>query len=529
MSEKHMGRRLRAADMLSTDHSSNARQILDVVNETYEEVRDRTAATLYAHEHQKVSADLSNEVIESFLQHAGISTRNDDEETVTDLSTDDLKREIAGFLMVKGADIMDELRSKSPWIQAAERGDEAEMMLLLEAGIDINLKGEGGRTALWWAAYKSYEKIAQLLVKRGANIEARDDEDGKTPLMLAVSNKDESLMALLLDNGASIEERDNQQRTPLWYAAHCGFEIGARLLVTQKAEIDAQDTYGETPLHIAAEKGHAAVATILLQSGANLGVQNRSQMQPIMSAAAKSHVALVRMLLERGAEVNVRNIASRTCLLLAVEDSSHWRRELWVTKALPLIELLLENGAEIDAHDMWGTTALVQAARKGNGELVRLLLDKRANVEGVGEEGSLENTPLLAALSNEDNPLEQSEHVAIVVMLLDRGAQFESKDERGRTALSLLSGVGKKSDALASLFLERGANVNVSDGRGETALSKAVENGNESRVRLLLQKGANANICGESKGTQTSDTVTVSSSVWIREYREVTTGRLGRD
>ena len=61
---------------------------------------------------------------------------------------DDLKREIAGFLIMKGANIMDELRSKSPWIQAAERENEAEMMLLLKAGININLKGEGGRTAL---------------------------------------------------------------------------------------------------------------------------------------------------------------------------------------------------------------------------------------------------------------------------------------------------------------------------------------------------------------------------------------------
>ena len=37
---------------------------------------------------------------------------------------------------------------------------------------------------------------------------------------------------------------------------------------------------------------------------------------------------------------------------------------------------------------------------------MRLLLNKGANVKGVGEKGSLENTPLLAALSNEDNPLE---------------------------------------------------------------------------------------------------------------------------
>ena len=86
-------------------------------------------------------------------------------------------------------------------------------------------------------------------------------------------------------------------------------------------------------------------------------------------------------------------------------------------------------------------------------------------------------------------------------MLLDRGAQFKLKDKRGRTALSLLSGVGEKSDALASMFLKRGANVNVSDKRGETALLKAVKNRNKLRVRLLLQKGTNANISGELKGT----------------------------
>jgi len=45
------------------------------------------------------------------------------------------------------------------------------------------------------------------------------------------------------------------------------------------------------------------------------------------------------------------------------------------------VKLLLEKGANIEAKDNDGDTALINAAIKGETEMVKLLLEKGANIE----------------------------------------------------------------------------------------------------------------------------------------------------
>ena len=87
---------------------------------------------------------------------------------------------------------------------------------------------------------------------------------------------------------------------------------------------------------------------------------------------------------------------------------------------------LLEHIHVLDLRDSYGRTPLSWAAENGHEPVVKLLLDKGADVESKNEYGGL--TPLFWAAENG--------HEAVVKLLLDNGADPESKDNFGRTPLS---------------------------------------------------------------------------------------------
>ncbi|KAM3549052.1 hypothetical protein MY1884_008914, partial [Beauveria asiatica] len=141
-----------------------------------------------------------------------------------------------------------------------------------------------------------------------------------------------------------------------------------------------------------------------------------------------------------------------------------------------VVRLLLEKGAEIEAKDESGRTALGWAARQGHEAVVRLLLEKGAEIEAK-ESG---RTALWWAA--------RQGHEAVVRLLLEKGANCEAKDEYSQTALGLAANQGH--EAVVRLLLEKGADCEAKDEYGRTALGLAANQGHEAIVRLLLKKGA---------------------------------------
>lgn len=94
-----------------------------------------------------------------------------------------------------------------------------------------------------------------------------------------------------------------------------------------------------------------------------------------------------------------------------------------------VVKLLLDKGADVDASDYEaGVTALMMAAGDGNLEMAKLLLDKGAavNATAIGDE-----TPLIDAVSKG--------HLEMAKLLLDRGADVNHKphDSDSQTALNI--------------------------------------------------------------------------------------------
>ncbi|EEF42868.1 poly [ADP-ribose] polymerase tankyrase-1 [Ricinus communis] len=131
---------------------------------------------------------------------------------------------------------------------AAQVGDVDALRRALD-----NLNGsidepvEDGDTALHLACLYGYLPCVELLLERGANLEAKD-EDGAIPLHDACAGGFAQIVQLLL-NSAN------------------GSECIRRMLETVDAE-------GDTPLHHAARGEHVDVIRLLLASGASVTKTN---------------------------------------------------------------------------------------------------------------------------------------------------------------------------------------------------------------------------------------------------------------
>jgi tetratricopeptide (TPR) repeat protein len=125
--------------------------------------------------------------------------------------------------------------------------------LIASSPSKINMKGPNDQTALHFAAFQGRYSNCELLIAKGANIHATDNE-GWTPLHCAANGQAEhadgqfeEIFALLLRSGARIDSRDNNGETPLLGAAsNCLFEI-CKFLVNHGASMTLADNNGFTP------------------------------------------------------------------------------------------------------------------------------------------------------------------------------------------------------------------------------------------------------------------------------------------
>jgi len=225
--------------------------------------------------------------------------------------------------------------------------------------------------------------------------------------------------AELLDYGASVDARDRFGARPLSHAAKFGHLEMVDLLLARGAPIDARNLAGATALYFAAEGGHALVARRLVERGADVKLTGRSGVSPVAAAAYAGSDAIVEALLAHGADERVPDETGKPPIVYAAAGAR-----------LDIVKRLLARDIDINARYPHDLTLLMWA-------------------------------------SGADEKVPEIEAIKVVAYLLDRGAQIDARDVRGRTALMIAAEGGRAE--VAALLLGRGADPSLKDKAGKRA------------------------------------------------------------
>jgi ankyrin repeat protein len=130
-------------------------------------------------------------------------------------------------------------------IEASARGDAAEVQNRLNQGADVNA-WVSEKTPLSEAAYYGHTNIVELLVSKGADVNAKRTRSGHTALNGAAAKGRKDVVEFLLAHGAALNGLSGE--TPLHSAAMFGHRNVVEVLLAKGAEVNTLNSYGETAL-----------------------------------------------------------------------------------------------------------------------------------------------------------------------------------------------------------------------------------------------------------------------------------------
>ena len=157
--------------------------------------------------------------------------------------------------------------------------------------IDPNVPGNHGKTPLHYACLYPNKEIAEYLISKGANIEAKDD-DGNQIIHSASIGGLLPIVQYLIETAKIDKDITNSSgKTPLHYACLYGHERIVEYLISQGANIEAKDVNSWTPLHFTAIKlasssnwhqssDKEAITKYLISKGANKNATNKDGKTP---------------------------------------------------------------------------------------------------------------------------------------------------------------------------------------------------------------------------------------------------------
>ncbi len=407
----------------------------------------------------------------------------------------------------------------APLADAAEARDWARVGRLIEAKAEVAKSQPDGMTALHWAVqHGSVETVNRLLEAKAdpnasnrygirpihlactngdgavvrALLGAKADpiaplEGNETPLMIASRSGSMDAVRALIGAGARLQETERKGQTAIMWAAAEGHAGVVRQLIDAGADFRASLKSGFSPMFFAVREGRIEVARVLLKAGVDVngiiggrkagGKSPEPGTSPLVLAVENGHYDLAVVLLDAGADPNDQRSGFTPLHTLT-----------WVRKpnrgdgddgdpspigsgqldSLGMARELLKHGAKVNARLERGSSGRAILGRKGA-------------------------TPFLLACQTCDLPYMR--------LLLESGADPKLPNAEGSTPLMAAAGLGclapgeeagTEDEALAAveLLLSLGADIDTQDGRGETAMHGAAYKNLPKVVRLLTDRGA---------------------------------------
>ncbi|GLU07653.1 hypothetical protein SLE2022_246030 [Rubroshorea leprosula] len=288
---------------------------------------------------------------------AVLNARDPDGLTILHYAAAGGKTQIVKFLVEEAkleVDIKDFNSNSTPLHHAIFEEHLPTAVYLLEKGADPNAATTKGYTPLHYAAEHGPKKLIELLISRGAEINAM--ADCGTPLQYAVGKRKKEFVKVLLDHHANPNLISRDQYSPLLLSIVAKSIECTKMLLKAGADPNIHGSEGiRTPLGIAASEGDTEVVKCLLNAGADPNVTNNEGLTPVELAALTGTHQDVMILFPVTSPVPSVPEWSVSGLIKHVD--SHVAREERERKSKELFLLYKSKGAEaFDEKDYFGAT-----------------------------------------------------------------------------------------------------------------------------------------------------------------------------
>ncbi|XP_077283109.1 uncharacterized protein LOC143909083 [Arctopsyche grandis] len=403
----------------------------------------------------------------------------------------------------------------TPLCTAARSGNLQVVRYLVELGANIYTTALADLKPIHLAVMNGHENIVRYLISKDnkmVNLTAYYD---KTPLDFAISeghpnvvqifvpmNNDYQMFHARLNN--AIKSKDSDK-----------FMEVIKNVNENNHDLLSTKFNGETALHLACSNFDKQVVKCLIDRNICLNQFNSRGLSPLHFAILGEDIEMLNLLLDNGADIQLKNKKGKTSLHFAFYN-------------VEILKILLEQGFDPNEPDKNGDTPFIDAVCFRTAEIVKLMLDYKADPHG--------DTPLtLATRYNKIKTLQ---------IILECGVDINNTNLDGETALHIIFNYQIEGEAfnillksgadptiaikrtesnsnirsadnstllhyavflgkyqILTLLLDENIDLNLTDMYGQTAVISAMKNYNFKAVELLLAKGADPNICDNNGNT----------------------------
>ena len=325
---------------------------------------------------------------------------------------------VVADLFAKGADINFVDEDWPLFVTAVTSNDIKMVEFFIKNGVNLELKGPDGKTALLHAISLKNAQLVSMLLSAGADLKA-EDSNSKDALMYAAEANNAELMNRLLKKGFDPKRHSKVGKTALDYAIDARAQETYRIL--SKLNTQPMDFIN------AVDKGDAASVKTLIAEGADVRTKDKNGKAAIVIATEKGYSEVLKLLLENGADPNGKYFKNpKANLFVMAMHNARYDAAL----------VLLKSGAAADFNHKYkdGKTALMIAMETEKNDLVTYLLLKKFNVDTTDDFG---NTALIYAVKHD--------LFSVAKKLLELGADPTLRQVDGKTALDIAKSENKSS------------------------------------------------------------------------------------
>uniref|UniRef100_I3KPG4 Ankyrin 3 n=1 Tax=Oreochromis niloticus TaxID=8128 RepID=I3KPG4_ORENI len=376
----------------------------------------------------------------------------------------------------EAAEYLAETDVNACYLRAARAGNLEKALDYLKNGVDINICNQNGLNALHLASKEGHVEVVAELIKQGANVDAATKK-GNTALHIASLAGQTEVVKELVTHGANVNAQSQNGFTPLYMAAQENHLDVVQFLLDNGSSQSIATEDGFTPLAVALQQGHDQVVSLLLEND----TKGKVRLPALHIAARKDDTKAAALLLQNDHNAD---IWSYSFIVPARNDITplHVASKRGNSN---MVRLLLERGAKIDARTKDGLTPLHCGARSGHEQVVEMLLNRGA--------------PILSKTKNGLSPLHmatQGDHLNCVQLLLHHDVPVDDVTNDYLTALHVAAHCGHYK--VAKVIVDKKANPNAKALNGFTPLHIACKKNRLKVMELLLKHGASIQAVTES-------------------------------